>query len=79
MFGGRCSGSIGTVSVTTMPVISAAARRSSASAVEQRVRHEHPDLRRAVLPQRRRARDLRAAGRRDVVADDRDLVTDARQ
>ena len=68
-FSGFSRGSIGTVSVTTIPVMSSApARCCRPSLAQQRVRDVDPHLARAVLAERPRAGDQRPAGRRHVVA-----------
>ena len=77
-FSGRESGSIGTVSVTTMPLDPVVVGEPLEDVVaEDAVRREEPDLVDAVLLERADVREHRAAGHDHVVADDRALAADA--
>ena len=74
-FSGRESGSIGTVSVTTMPLDPVVVGEPLEDVVaEDAVRREQPHLVDAVLLERADVREHRAAGHDHVVADDRALA-----
>ena len=76
MPGGRRSGSTGTVSVTTMPPRSAAAKRSSASPEKSPWVAKTQTSRAPASLSAARALEQRVAARDVVVADDRDLPLD---
>ena len=76
MLSGLVSGSIGTVSVTTIPAMSGVVELLERAAAEEAVRREDPDLLGAVLLERADVREDRAAGHDHVVAEDRVLAAD---